>query len=287
MLPVPGRATAPRGHMIPPPAPNGWRWERRGALLLLACDRLDEAGALHAFTTRPGGESAPPFDSLNLSRGVGDAPAAVVGNRRRALAALGRALEDHVEVSQVHGATVALVDAVDRGRKIEGADGLATSDPAVVLAVHTADCVPVLLADPRSGAVGAVHTGWRGTAAGAAAEAVAVMRRAFGADPRDLIAGIGPAIGPCCYEVDAVVAESYASRRWRDAVLSPGHPSRWQLDLWEANRLQLLEAGLRPEGISTARMCTAHLPELFFSHRRDGITGRMAALVARSLPGGG
>ncbi len=263
-----------------PPLLPGWRWASRDGLPLLLAAPLDALGVPHAFTTRMGGASAPPFDTLNLSRGVGDAPAAVAGNRARVIEALGRTLDDHVEATQVHGRDIAVATAADRGSTLDGADGMLTGDPRVVLAVHCADCVPVLLVDGRRGTVAAVHTGWRGTAAGAAQAAVSAMREACGSDPQDLVAAIGPAIGPCCYEVDAPVFDRFAAWPWRDAVFVPVRSGRWHLDLWEANRRQLAAAGVPPGAITVAGLCTAHHPALLFSHRRDGKTGHMAALIA-------
>jgi hypothetical protein len=254
---------------------------RHDGLVLLSAELLGAPGVPHAFTTRAGGISAPPLDTLNLGRGVGDAPEAVLENRRRALGALGRVPDDHVEATQVHGREVAAVDAAHRGQVIAGADGLTSADPAVLLAVHCADCVPILLADPRRRAVAAVHTGWRGLAAGAALAAVTAMREAFGSRPGDLVAAIGPSIGPCCYEIDTRVVERLRDWPWRDAVLAPsGRQEHWMLDLWEANRRQLADAGVPVTSIAVAGLCTSHHPALFFSARRDGRTGRMAAMIA-------
>jgi len=236
-------------------------------------------GVAHGFTTRLGGVSQVPFHSLNLGRGVGDAPALVAENRRRALAALGAPLEAHVEASQVHGRTVAVVDRVDRGHKIEDADGLVTADPDVVLAIHAADCAPILLWDPHRGAVGAVHAGWRGTAAGVSAAGVEEMRSAFGTDLADLRVAIGPAIGPCHYEVDAPVAEALSVHAWAPAVLRPGRVGHWQLDLVEANRRTLAEAGVPQDQIWSTGFCTACHRHLFFSYRGEGLTGRMAGMI--------
>jgi YfiH family protein len=263
-----------------PALPPGWRWTRSGGVLLLGAEALDAIGVPHAFTTRIGGISAPPFDTLNLGRAAGDAAPAVRENRRRALAALGRDLGDHVEASQVHGTRAAVADARHRGAKIPGVDILLTRDPAVVLAMHCADCVPLLLADPRRRAVAVVHTGWRGTAAGAAAAAVSAMASAFGSRAGDLVAVIGPSIGPCCYEVDAPVVAALTPWPWRDVVLSPARDGRWRLDLWEATRRQVVDAGVAASTVSVAGLCTACHPGLFFSYRRDRRTGRMAALVA-------
>src|SRR3990170_6764735 len=171
-------------------------------------------GVAHGFTTRQGGESPPPFDTLNLGRGVGDHPERVAANRQRALEAMGGDPEGHVEAAQVHGRTVRVVGRGQRGAKIDGADGLLTAEPGVTLAIHTADCVPILLWDPRRGAIGAVHAGWRGTAVGVAAAAVEEMTRSFETDPADLRVAMGPAVGPCHYEVDTPVAQAFGSWPW-------------------------------------------------------------------------
>lgn len=213
---------------------------------------------------------------------MGDEPESVHANRARVAAALGRTLDAHVEASQVHGSRAAVVDASNRGQTMEGADGLATRDPRALLAVHCADCVPIVLADPVRRAVAVVHAGWRGTADGAAGAAVRTMAGAFGSRPEELQAAIGPAIGPCCYAVDAPVIERFARWPWRDRVFAAAGPGQWMLDLWEANRIQLQEAGTSPDAIATAALCTSCHPSAFFSHRRDGRSGRMAALVALS-----
>ncbi len=263
-----------------PALPDGWRWEARDGLRLLVSTRFVDLHVVHAFTTRVGGTSHPPFDALNLSRGVGDTPAAVAANRARVLEALGHVPDDHVDAAQVHGAEVAEAAAAHRGTTIDRADGLVARDPNVVLAVHCADCVPLLFVDARRGAVAALHTGWRGTAAGAAQAAVKALRDMYGTDPRDLIAAIGPAIGPCCYEVDAPVYDRFAPWPWRDRVFAPARPGHWRLDLWAANRCQLEAAGLSAGAIVSVDLCTADHRALFYSHRRDGKTGHMAALIA-------
>lgn len=248
--------------------------------MLLQAGLLEALGVPHAFTTRLGGVSAQPFDTLNLGRAAGDDPAAVRENRARALAALGRDTSNQVEASQVHGREIAVVNAAHRGQRIRGADGLTSRDPSAVLAMHCADCAPVLVSDPTTGAVAAVHTGWRGTASGAASAAIRTMGEAFGSRPEDLVVAIGPAIGPCCYEVGGEVVEALAPWPWQSAVLRPSSEGRWFLDLWEANRRQIESAGVPPWAITTAGLCTACHPDLFFSHRRSGRTGRMAALIA-------
>ncbi len=236
-------------------------------------------GIAHAFSTRVGGVSAAPFATLNLGRAVGDDPPRVEANRRRVLAALGRDPGGHVEASQVHGRTVAVVGRRDRGAKIGGADALLTEDSGLTLAIHTADCVPILLWDARRGVAGAAHAGWRGTAAGLAAVVVETMTRVFRIDPADLRVALGPAIGPCHYEVDAPVVEAFRTWPWAESVLRPGRPGHWWLDLPAANRFLLLAAGVPVTRIWTSGLCTACDPRRFFSHRRDGTTGRMGALI--------
>jgi hypothetical protein len=247
---------------------------------LLFAESLRTAGIPHAFTTRQGGHSRDVFASLNLGRGVDDDPAAVQANRRAVLDALGLDSRRHVEADQVHGAIVAVVGAGDGGRSIPDADGLATDEAGTVLAVHAADCVTLLLADPRTRAVSAVHAGWKGTAAGISAEAVTVMADRFSTRPEDLIAAIGPSIGACHYEVDEPVLARLRRWTWWESVVAPNSRGRWQLDLRAANRRQLVDSGLLPERIEILDLCTYHHPDLFYSHRRDPVTGRQAAVIA-------
>ena len=203
-------------------------------------------------TTRSGGVSAGPYASLNLSLNVGDDPAHVLENRRRALAALGAGLEDAVFAQQVHGAAAEVVGLADRGRgtreaadAIPAADALVTADPGPVLAVLAADCVPVVLYDPVAHVLACAHAGWRGTVAGAAASAVRAMV-SLGSRPADVVVGLGPAIAPGRYQVGAEVAEAAAKAfgARASAVLHPAGPEQWRFDLWTANRLVLQAAGV-------------------------------------------
>ncbi|MDO9066744.1 MAG: peptidoglycan editing factor PgeF, partial [Chloroflexota bacterium] len=153
-----------------------------------------------------------------------------------------------------------------------------------MLAMRFADCVPVLLCDPIHEAVGLAHAGWRGSAAGIASRTVRAMAQAFGTRPPDLLAGIGPSIGRCCYEVGHPVIQHFSAHFpwWREVVA--GHTGRLHLDLWEANRRQLLDAGLPAEQIAVAGICTACHTEDFYSHRREhgqeaGATGRFTAVI--------
>lgn len=247
---------------------------------LLFAENLRAAGIPHAFTTRVGGLSRGPYASLNLGRGVDDDPEIVAANRAAVLRVLGLDPAHHVEADQVHGAVVSVVGGAEGGRSVADADGLATAEAGTVLAVHAADCVPLLLADPKHRAVAALHAGWRGTAAGIAGEGVRVLADRFGSLPEDLLVAIGPSIGPCHYEVDEPVIQRMRRWPWWQEVVTPNGPGRWTLDLRAASRRQVIDAGVRPERIELMDLCTYHLPELFYSYRRERITGRMGAIIA-------
>jgi YfiH family protein len=228
----------------------------------------------HGFTTREGGASRGAFSTLNLSATVGDDPARVLENWERLRAATGL---DFARVRQVHGCRV--VEAATGTDPVEEADAIATSTPGVAACVSVADCVPVLLADPRSGAVAAVHAGWRGTIEGAAAAGVKALVDRHGAQPSEMLAAIGPGIGPCCFEVSRDLAA-----RFRDEVGPVTATSRDQgsrVDLWRANELLLRRAGLVRRRIETLGRCTSCEERTFFSHRRDrGVTGRHVAFIS-------
>jgi YfiH family protein len=227
----------------------------------------------HGFTTRDGGASRAPFDALNLGGAVGDDPAAVTENWARLERETGLRF---ARVRQVHGARV--VRAAAPTGPAEEADAVVTAAPGVAACVSVADCVPILLADPVGGAVAAVHAGWRGTVARAAAEAIRALS-AEGADPARLIAAVGPSIGPCCYEVSPDLAERFAREIGPEAV-APG-ASGPHLDLWRSNVLVLRDAGVAPERVEVLGRCTACERDLFFSHRRDaGRTGRQVGFVS-------
>lgn len=244
---------------------------------------LERMGVPHAVFGRLGGTSLSPFDSLNTGHTVGDAPEAVAANMARIARALGVALEDLVTARLVHGAQVAVVGPQDRGRVVPSTDALITASPEVVLFLRFADCVPLLLFDARTGAVGLGHAGWKGTVEGIATAMVEAMRQAFGSRPEEVVGALGPAIGPCCYaigpDVEALVRQRLS--HMAGEVLGTRN-GRVHLDLWEANRRQLLEAGVGQ--IEVSGVCTACRRDLFFSHRGDGgRTGRFG--VAIRAPG--
>ena len=273
-------------------------------LALLTWPVLDASGADAAVTARSGGVSSGPYATLNLSLSVGDDPGCVLENRRRLAAGFGASPEDFVFARQVHGAAVRVVGVADRGSgasclddAVADADALVTTSPGVVLAILTADCVPIVLHDPVAAVLACVHAGWRGTVAGVTTAALAAMQ-AFGSRPSDVIAGIGPAIAAARYQVGADVhqAVTQAFGPAAAAFIRPdahpdarpdahpdarpdahpdarpdahpdAHPdarpdsgqNRWLLDLWAANRHALVEAGVPAPQIHTTTLPTGPL----------------------------
>ena len=256
---------------------------------MLVAEDLLEAGVVAAFTGRAGGTSSAPFATLNLALRVEDDLRRVLANRRRVATVLGLAGLPWALARQVHGATVLHVRAGSAGQgppegkpTVGEADGLVTADPGVVLAVLTADCAPVLLADPGAGVVGAVHAGWRGLAAGVVEAGVAAMAE-LGADPGAVVGLVGPAVGGCCYEVGPEVREAVGGRY--PAALATTRDGRPALDP-AAGAAQALERAGAGQ-VRVAGECTIDLAERFFSHRRDqGRTGRQAGLIALVSGGG-
>lgn len=250
----------------------------------------------HGFSTRAGGVSTVYSDSagggeLNLGWTQDDDPAMVAENRRRLVAEMGDDLR-LVTIRQVHGAAVRTVGAeafqgqleTSEGKAVLEGDGLMTRTPGVLLGIQTADCVPVLIVDVRQRVVAALHAGWRGTVARIAEDGVAAMRSQFGSLPDDLVAAVGPSIGACCYGVGDEVRGKFGDAFEYSGELFGGDTGL-QLDLWEANRRQLLSAGVAEGKIFVVGECTACARNAdggrrYFSHRDEkGFTGRMLSVV--------
>jgi hypothetical protein len=282
-------------------------------LQLLRSEKLGKLACLvHAFSTRHGGVSrAYGGNALNLGFTKHDSRAAVERNRQLFLKELGvangRRIWPLVSLRQIHSDLIYRVDRIPE-RPLAG-DGLVTDTPGLLLAVQTADCLPIILVDRKRRAVGVFHAGWRGTVKRIAEKGVGEMRKYFQSDPRNLVAAIGPGVRSCCYEVGEEVRAkfetqfAYANSLFREVKESdpvrekypllfltaraPGHselPVKLFLDLAEANRRQLLDAGVLAKNIDTATPCTACHSELLFSFRADkGVTGRMMAAAGIRL----
>ena len=251
------------------------------------------SGVPHGFSTRRGGVSPAPWDSLNLRSGCGDARERLEENYRRFCGAAGTDVTRVVLSRQVHETAVRPCGDDDAGmgltreRNFDAADALITKTAGLPLAVFSADCGTILLYDPAHRAVGAVHAGWRGCAGGIVEKAVGEMARLYGTAPADLLAALGPCIGKCCFETDGDVPEAM-----RDALGTEAEPylsweaPKWHVDLAGLNRQWLLRAGLSPDRIDVCGLCTACRPDLFWSHRKMGnARGVQAAIIA--LPGEG
>ncbi len=247
----------------------------------------------HAVSTRTGGVSKPPFDSLNLALHVGDEPADVIANRKRFMQSLGFGLADIVTPNQVHGEKIFRVDENYRGcgcanyaDSIPETDALITNVAELPLMLCFADCVPIFFVDVDNRAIGLAHGGWKGTLKKIAAKTLLRMGDEFGTRPQDCLIGIAPSIGSCCYEVGGeVVTRCKAAFPDNHGELLIERDGKIFLDLWRANVLQLLEVGASESNIDVAGECTCCQSHWYFSYRaaqknRLDRTGRIAACIA-------
>jgi len=237
-----------------------------------------EPGLEHAIFTRRGGVSQPPFDTLNMGHTVGDDLEAVRVNHQRALALLGWRQEDVTTCHLVHGARAALVGPGEQGRVYSETDALLSAAPGAVLMSRFGDCVPVLFYERRRRVIGLAHAGWRGVVNGVVPAAVSRLVEAWGCHPADLWAGVGPSIGPCCYEVGANVAQQIAAAVSGDGLFQTRDGQRPYLNLWAAVQRQLEQSGVGQ--VQVAELCTACNTADWFSHRAEGgKTGRFGVVI--------
>lgn len=324
---TPPTAVAPQPASAPAAKPTRWKLRQADGLGILETPALTRLGWLvHGFSTRPGGGSKlaacsiggvpghrkakgarPSGRVLNLGFTDWDSRKRVLDNRKQFFQALGAGKMEVATLQQIHSD---IAHRVDRSaaliKEAAQGDALFTREPGILLAVQTADCVPILLADTKRRAVAAIHSGWRGTLSRIAAKTLGRMQMDFGTRPEDVIAALGPGIARCCYEVGPEVARDFHAKfpkggEWFDGPFDslaagendpnwlpwltrkpPGHappPMRVHLDLIAANRAILAEAGVHPARIFSAGFCTACRTDLFFSYRRERTTGRMLAVI--------
>ncbi|MSQ15341.1 MAG: peptidoglycan editing factor PgeF [Dehalococcoidia bacterium] len=248
--------------------------ENNGISVAKFKNTFDPQRIVHGFSTRREG--------LNMSNSMGQGWDAVHEDRSCFLSALGLDYSRTIWVRQVHGTQVVVVDKNTRPSLTLEADALVTDRRNVPLLIVCADCVPILLYDPVREVVGAAHAGWRGTVACVAEEAVKAMEKAYGCLPQNIHAGIGPSIGPCCYEVGEEVISAYLERfpQWQDAIMIR-YGSKAKLSLWESNRRQLLELGVPAQNIEVAGSCTSCNTDLFYSERKEGRpSGRFCSVIS-------
>lgn len=311
---VTGRKKTNAVKVARPRAPKAdWQLRRSGKLQIVQAEPFNQFKWLvHGFSTRPGGVSelnssrlgrSKKETVLNLGFTDWDRPNSVDANRRRFQEAIGHGDACLVTLRQVHSDVLHVI----RGPLSDApsGDALATQARDLLLGIQTADCIPILLVDPRHRAVAAVHAGWRGTVARIVEKTAGRMAMEFGTHPKDILAALGPGIGRCCYEVGPDVVKEFAAQfpdaaEWFDGpfgmlasgedpnplpwltMMPPGHqppPVRCHLDLHAANSAILANAGLQRKNIFAADFCTSCRTDLFFSYRREGVTGRMMAVI--------
>lgn len=243
-------------------------------------ESFDPSCVGHAIIARKGGISPEPWDSLNQGGTVGDERTNVVENRKRAFKALNRPVESIFDVWQVHGTEVICANSP---RPLDAdhikADAILTNNPDVTLFMRFADCVPILIYDPVKNVVGIIHAGWQGTVKKIAAHSIDVIQEIFQSNPKDIVAGIGPSIGPCHYQVGNEVVKAVESAFGDQAYgLIEFRNNKPYFDLWKANIILLQVSGVNL--IQTAGICTACNTDEWFSHRAEqGNTGRFAAAI--------
>ncbi len=261
---------------------------RRGGTLLYQFENLSQFPEIsHFVSTREGGVSQGNFSGLNLGFRTGDDHFRVLQNRRILADAIGIGLEKFTFAMQNHTANINLVDSKGRGRgsaehesALENTDAMITSVEKICLTVQTADCVPVLLYDPVERVIAAVHAGWKGTLKKVTGHTIEKMIQNYGCKAENILAAMGPANGPCCYEVgEDVCRETRIALGSTKGILHPAKkPGKFIFDQWNANRLQMIDYGIREDHIETAETCTQCRHETFFSSRaHNGVTGRQAA----------
>ncbi len=257
--------------------------EQLGVHLIQFPHLIDAGLKAHGVSTRKGGVSQGPMLSLNMGRRLLDSKENIIENQRRAAEALGVSPGSFVFSDQVHGTKIQEVNLENFTDPIRETDGLITDVHGITLVTIYADCMPILIYDPEHKAIGMAHSGWRGTAQGIGPRLVQAMAGRYGSRPEHLLAALGPAIGPCCFEVGEEVVSTF---RAMDLLKSEsawltyrnGNP---HVDLNHINRVLLTDTGIDSEAIKSASLCTRCNSDLFYSHRRDqGNTGRMAALMA-------
>ena len=270
----------------------GFYWRELDGVRALVCAPLEQAGFVNGFSTRMGGVSPMPDAALSLAGFNEDAAENILENRRRFL----KLFPGHWTFAgcwQVHGSDVRLVKDWEDAKPAENqvgetvyCDAIVSNASGVLAGVKTADCVPILLGDPETGAFAAVHAGWRGTLVEIARVAVERLASEYNGKPDDIVVAIGAAAGPCCYEVGEEVIDAFTGKFAKGNELfietRPGHAL---VDLLKANRDQLIQAGVREERIHIAPLCTMCRTDLFFSFRKEkrlhGKVGRLMAVVGR------
>jgi YfiH family protein len=270
----------------------GFYWRELEGVRALVCAALELDGFTNGFSTRGGGVSPMPRDALNLAGFNEDTAEHILENRRRFL----KLFPGEWSLAgcwQVHGADIRIVRDEHQAQARPYAtgdedrcDALVSDRPNILLGVKTADCVPILIGDPTSGALAAVHAGWRGTVGASVSHTLDRLAREYGTRSADVRVAIGPAAGACCYEVGAEVIEAFKTHfPDQDDLFKPTREGHALIDLYEANRRQLISRGVLEERIHTSPLCTMCRNDLFFSYRQEkraqGKVGRSMAVIGK------
>ncbi|HOQ15952.1 MAG: peptidoglycan editing factor PgeF [Epulopiscium sp.] len=240
----------------------------------------------HCFSTRLGGLSQGPYQSLNLGLGRGDDDEKVYGNYKLLCEAIGINHEKLIFTNQIHDNHIKIIRKEDLEKYnmknwVKGTDGLVTNIPNVPLVTLYADCVPLFFLDTKKKVIGLAHAGWRGTVKKIALRMIEIFINEFNSNPKDILAAIGPSIGKCCFEVDFSVADAFQKAfKNTHKIIFPIENEKFMIDLWEANKEALTEGGLPLSNITVTDLCTKCHHDIFFSYRADkGQTGRLAAVM--------
>lgn len=264
-------------------------WNEKNGVPYITFPSFQRLGITHAFSTKLGGVSKGDCAAMNLSFNRGDAEEDVLTNHRLFAEAVGYEVEQLVLSDQVHETVIRRVDSSDCGKGVTresdiiGVDGLITNDAGVVLMTFFADCVPLFFYDSVKQAIGASHSGWRGTVKRMGARTIEAMQREFDCEPKDIHVVIGPSICQKCYEVSEDVIEEFqkvfSREQWSKLWISKEN-HKYQLDLWEANRIILTEAGIPREQIEVCGYCTCCHSDVLFSHRvTNGHRGNLSGII--------
>ena len=271
---------------------TGFYWRVKDGVKALICRPLEEAGFVNGFSTRLGGVSPMPRNDLSLAGFNDDTADNILENRRRFLK-LFPGKWALAGCWQIHGPEVRVVANLSDAKPAENelgdtifCDAVVSATPGVLAGIKTADCVPLLIGDPKRRAFAAVHAGWRGTVVGVVTQAIETLKSRYSSSPDDMCVAIGPAAASCCYEVGQDVIDAFIKRSAdAEKLFNPTREGHATVDLLQANRDQLVTAGVRPERIYTAPFCTMCHTELFFSYRKEkrvqGRVGRLMAVIGR------
>lgn len=259
--------------------------KERNGVPYLAYPLFEQTGIVnHGFSTRLGGVSSGCFTSMNISTTRGDNPEHVARNRELIAQAIGVEVSDFTYTYQTHTTNVAVVKEEDKGKQFMETDGLVTDVPGICLVTFYADCVPLYFVDPVRKVIGLSHSGWRGTARKMGKVTVEKMREVYGCKPEDILAAVGPSICQDCYEVSEDVTdrfqEVFREELWPKLFFKKEN-GKYQLNLWEANRQVLLEAGILEQHMALTNLCTHCNSDILFSHRAvGGKRGNLSAFLA-------